>query len=69
MLLMYCGDDEFVKGDVHVCRFVCRALGATKVEPQEAERLVADAARTLGVPPRVLDVRIWEHGAHAASRS
>ena len=55
-------------GDVHVCRFVRRALGATSIEPQEAERLVADAAREMGVPPRVLDVRIWELGAHAAVR-
>ncbi|MDE0304001.1 MAG: hypothetical protein OXI87_03815 [Albidovulum sp.] len=26
MFLMYAGCDEFVKGDVHVCRFVARAL-------------------------------------------
>ena len=33
MFLMYSGGDEFVKGDVHVCRFVANALGRRRVAP------------------------------------
>lgn len=46
MLLMYCGNEEYVKGDVHICGFV-------------AEALVTDAARKLGVKPVELDAAIW----------
>ena len=48
MLLMYCGNDDYVKGDVHVCRFVADALGEDDVAPREAERLVAREARGAG---------------------
>lgn len=68
MLLMYCGREEFVKGDVHVRNFVSQALGGTKVEAEEAERLVADAANVMGLPSRVLDVHIWESRAQGGSR-
>ena len=63
MLLMFCGHDEYVKGDVHICRFVSNALGVDSVSAREAERLVAGAARALGITPRSLDARIWNLGA------
>ena len=65
MLLMYCGNDDYVKGDIHVCRFVGDALGVGGVNPRDAERLVARAARELGITPRTLDARIWSLGAGA----
>ena len=60
MFLMYSGNENFVKGDVHVCRFVKKALGR-KVSAAEAEKFVKDAARELGIPPRILDYKIWEY--------
>lgn len=63
MFLMYTGADEFVKGDVHVCRFVATALHRRRVSAEEAERLVGSAARALGIAPRLLDYEIWKHGA------
>lgn len=63
MFLMYAGDDEFVKGDVHVCRFVAVALRRPQVSAEEAERLVGRAASVLGIAPRLLDYEIWKHGA------
>ena len=60
MLLMYAGNDDLVKGDVHVRQFVSNALGR-RVSAEEAEQLVRDAARELGVAPRLLDLKIWEH--------
>lgn len=60
MFLMYSGNDDFVKGDVHVCRFVEKALGR-KVSAAEAEKSVKDAARELEISPRILDYKIWEH--------
>ena len=36
MFLMYAGDDEYVKGDVHVCRFVASALHRPRVPAEEA---------------------------------
>lgn len=63
MFLMYAGDDNFVKGDVHVCRFVAKALQTTKVSPSSAEELVINAAKILDIPPRLLDYEIWKHGA------
>jgi len=64
MLLMYTGNDDLVKGDVHVMRFVSNALGRG-VLAEEAEQLVTDAARELGVAPRLLDLKIWEFGANS----
>ena len=63
MFLMYAGDDECVKGDVHVCRFVAMALERPRASAEEAERLVGSAARALGIAPRLLDYKIWEYGA------
>ena len=65
MLLMYAGNEEYVKGDVHVCHFVADALGVNEVSPSEAESIVACAARKLGIAPRALDARIWTLGAGA----
>ena len=64
MFLMYVGNDDFVKGDIHVCNFVTEALGK-KVPPEEAERLVRKAAQNfLSVTPRLLSYKIWEDGSH-----
>ena len=64
MLLMYTGNDDLVKGDVHVMRFVSNALGR-RVLAEEAEEIVTDAAHELGVAPRLLDLKIWEFGANS----
>ncbi len=63
MLLMYTGNDDFVKGDVHICRFVANALERGKVSAEEAERLVREAAEALYIAPRLLDYEIWKFGA------
>ena len=63
MFLMYCGRDDYVKGDVHVCQFVAKALGVEKVRPRDAEGLVAAAACRFKVTPRALDAAIWTLGA------
>ena len=60
MFLMYSGNDDFVKGDVHVCRFVEKVLGK-KVSAAEAEKSVKEAARELKISPRILDYKIWEY--------
>ncbi len=60
MFLMYSGNDDFVKGDVHVCRFVEKALGR-KVSAAEAEKSVKDAAGELKISSRILDYKIWEY--------
>ena len=59
---MYAGNDDCVKGDRHLCEFVSAALGVNEVSPDEAECLVASAARKLGIAPRSLDARIWTLG-------
>ena len=63
MFLMYAGDEEFVKGDVHVRGFVATALQRRRVSAEEAERLVGNAARALRIAPRLLDYEIWKLGA------
>ena len=63
MFLMYCGRDDYVKGDIHVCQFVAEALAVEKVRPCDAEELVAAAACRLNVTPRALDAAIWTLGA------
>ena len=62
MLLMYPGNDDLVKGDVQVMRFVSYAL-RRRVRAEETEQLVTAAARELGVAPRRLNLKIWEFGA------
>ncbi len=59
MLLMYTGNDDLVQGSVRVMSFVSNVLGR-RVPAEEAEQLVTDAARELGVAPRLLDLKIWE---------
>ena len=63
MFLMYAGDDSYVKGDVHVCRFVATALDIGKVSASRAEKLVVKAANALDISPRLLDYEIWKYGA------
>ena len=63
MFLMYTGRDDFVKGDVHVCRFVEDALKEPRVSPDRAEELVKAAARHLGMAARLLDYEIWKVGS------
>ena len=65
MFLMYTGDDEYVKGDVHVCRFVATALHMPRVSAEEAERLVQGAGKKLRIAPRLLDYEIWKHGSQS----
>ena len=66
MLLMYTGNDDLVKGDVHIRRFVSNALGRRGlVKAEEAEQLVTYAARELDVAPRLLDENIWDFMANS----
>ena len=58
-VLMYAGSDDFVHPDVHVRRFVARALDRASVSPAVAEALVREAAHELAVSPRFLDREIW----------
>ena len=62
LLLMYTGDDDFVRGDAHVRRFVASAIGRRSVRADRAEALVRAAAHELIVAPRFLDCLIWQHG-------
>ena len=62
LLLMYTGDDEFVRGDTHVRRFVASAIGRRSVRADRAEALVRAAAHELILAPRFLDRLIWQHG-------
>ena len=61
MFLMYVGRDDYVKGDVHVVRFVKQALNEHRISAVEAESLVQEAARKLGIAPRLLDYEIWKY--------
>ena len=63
LFLMYIGRDEYVKGDVHVIRFVENALNKQPIGAEEAERLVQGAASKLGITPRLLDYEIWKYGS------
>ena len=63
MLLMYLGNDDFVKGDRHVCRFVRSRLADNSLKPQRVEELVRTAAKIVEVKPRFLDYAIWRYGA------
>ena len=63
MFLMYSGEENYVKGDVHICNFVARTLGIESINPRKAEQLVRDTAKELGVTPRSLDYAIWKYGS------
>ena len=51
LLLMYTGDDDFVRGDTHVRRFVASAIGRRSVRADGAEALVRAAAHELILAP------------------
>ena len=61
-LLMYTGDDDFVRGDEVVRRFVARALGQETVSAARAANLVRGTAYELVLSPRYLDHQIWRRG-------
>lgn len=65
MFLMYAGNENYVKGDVHIRRFVADALDRKSISAAEAEQIVQEAARVLGVAPRHLDYAIWQHASRA----
>ena len=49
---MYAGEEEFVRGDAHVRRFVASAIGRRQVPADRAEGLVRAAAHELiRLPP------------------
>ena len=58
-LLMYTGDDEFVRGDQPVRSFVARALGRKTISAAHAAEFVRESAYELVLSPRYLDYRIW----------
>ena len=60
-LLNYAGDDDFVWGDVSVCRFVALATGRKTISAPRAANLVRRAAYELVLSPRYLDHQIWRH--------
>ena len=64
--LMYTADDDFVRSDLPVRRFVAHALGLQAVSAVRARKLVRGAAHELIVSPRFLDYRIWMFGASDA---
>ena len=61
--LMYTADDDFVRGDLPVRRFVAQALDLRAVSALRARKLVRGAAHELILSPRFLDCRIWMYGA------
>ena len=66
LLLMYTSDDDFVRGDIHVRRFVASAIGQRSVPADRAEALVRAAAHELILAPRFVDCLIWVHGVSGA---
>ena len=66
LLLMHTGDEDFVRGDTHVRRFVASAVGERTVPADRAEALVRAAAHRLILAPRLLDFSIWEYGVAGA---
>ena len=59
-LLMYTGDDDFVRGDVHVRNFVSSALLRRTIPSERAIELVRQCAYELILAPRFLDFEIWK---------
>ena len=56
--LMYTGDDDYVRGDVHVRRFVAEAVGQASVTTTRAKGLVRRSAYELILSPRYLYLEI-----------
>ena len=61
--LMYTADEDFVRGDLPVRKFVAHALGVDVVSVSRAEGLVRGAAHELILSPRFLDCEIWRYSA------
>jgi hypothetical protein len=59
---MTAGDDDRVKPDRHVLRWLSTCLGR-RVDVAEARVLLKDAAKVLNVTPWSADHAIWEHQA------
>lgn len=66
LFLMYTGDEDFVRGDTHVRRFVASAVGRRSVPAGQAEALARASAHELILAPRFLDCLIWQHGVSGA---
>ena len=64
MLMMYTGDDDFVRGDECIREFVAQAIGRSSVPVKRAVRLVRQSAYELILAPRFLDREIWEYSGH-----
>ena len=62
-LLMYTGDENFVRADLPIRMFVARALGVKSVSAAQAEGLLREAAHELILPPRFLDWAMWAHSS------
>ena len=63
MLLMYTGDDDFVRGDACIREFVAHAIGRSTVPVKRAVKLVRQSAYELILAPRFLDREIWEYSS------
>ena len=61
LLLMFAGDDHFVRGDESIRKFVASALGRASVPATHAEELVRRAAYELILSPRLLDYVLWTY--------
>ena len=61
MILMYTGDDDFVRGDEHIRQFVADALGRKALSGARAKTLIRRCAYELILAPRYLDHQIWYH--------
>ena len=60
ILLMYTGNDDFVRGDGCIRKFVADAMGRKRISGAGAECLVRWSAYELVLSPRYLDYRIWK---------
>ena len=61
-LMMYAGDDDFVRGDIHVRTFVAHAIGQRAVSADQAVHIVRQSACEMILSPRYLDHQIWKCG-------
>ena len=60
---MYIADEDFVRGDLPVRKFVAHALGVDVVSASRAGGLVRGAAHELILSPRFLDAEMWRYSA------
>ena len=61
LLLVFAGDDHFVRGDRAIRTFVASALGRGSVPALYAEELVRRTAYELILSPRLLDYVLWTY--------